>query len=314
MGALDMLTKAAGPAGAIAGGIFNAIGSFGQLKQAKKNQAQSASFNNGQLAETRSLYDNLLSSAKNQETYKGDTSLYKNATAEAQKQQLEASGTVNPVDSLAREDARLTTANYINAANRGAKSGTDLMSIAGQAANQESRAMRDINLQNAQVSVNAKQSANNNYLSSLTTLAGATAKERGLEFQSGLDKSNMVLNLTKEGGMTVLDRAYQNQQQAMAMSGAVADARASIYSGIGDVFRSVGGGITQAQNQNEMMSMYSNFYGSQGGGISNQGSSGLLQQAKSLPQMPNPFLNNTNVTNYTNFPTYINSKGEALKN
>lgn len=303
-GVTDLLGKAAGPAGAIVGGIFNTIGAFGQYKQAKKNQAQSASFNNGQLAETRTLYDKLLSSAQGQEVYKGDTSLYKNATEEAKKQQMEASATVNPADSLAREDARLTTANYINAANRGAKSGTDLMSIAGLAANQESRAMRDINMQSAQFGANAKQNANSQYLSSLTTLAGATSRERGLEFQSGLDKSNMILGLTKEAGLTVLDKAYQNQQQAMAMAGAVADSRASILTGVGDVFRSIGGGISQVQSQNNMMDLYRGMYGGSGSG----GNTNSTAFSRGLPMggilpLINPI---------KKFPNAIDSKGNSI--
>ena len=47
-----------------------------------------------------------------------------------------------PADAMMREDARQSTANLIGAASRGARSGVDLMNIAGQAASQEAAKSR----------------------------------------------------------------------------------------------------------------------------------------------------------------------------
>lgn len=257
--------KQAGVAGNVLGGTFNLIGAYGQMKQAKKNQAASEAFNNAQLGELKNLYGGLMTDAKGQATYKGDTSLYEKSVLEANKQRQEAGSMVNPTDSLARENAMLNTSNLINAANKGAKSGTDLMSIAGAAANQQSREMRDINMQNASFSANNKLNANNTYLNSLSQLAGAAARERGLEFQSSNAKDNMLLGLQKEAGLSTMDMAYNNQQQSMAMAGAVQNAKSSMWSGVGDIFRSVGNGMQKSQDQTEQLGFYQKMYGTSKG-------------------------------------------------
>ena len=244
-----------GIAGQVLGGIANGIGAAKQAKEAKKQVQEGRRFNSAQQNQYRGLYDTLLNQANAQQTYKGDTTAYKNVVSEAEKQKMEAATSVNPADAMMREDTRSSTANFIGSATRGARSATDLLSIAGAASGQESANMRAINTQNAQSSFANRQSAGQNLISSLSNLAQATAREKGLEYESMLQKQQNILGLTKEQGVGGLELAYRGQQEDFARRAALQDAYSSMWSGVGDVFRGVGQGITNYNLMNSQMQM-----------------------------------------------------------
>lgn len=252
----------AGAIGNLAGGIFDVIAARGQLKEQQKQQTLAKEFNAAQKGQFNNIYDNLIGQVNSQDTYKGDTSLYEKMVSQAEKDKIASSGNINPADSLAREEARLSTANQINFATKGARSGTDLIGIAGLAANQEAANMRGINLQNAQLSINSKENANRNYLSSLEGLAGASMRERGYEFESKLNKSNSLIGLTREQGLGGLEMDYRNQQQAMAIRASIQDTKSSMWSSAGNAFRAAGNSIAQNQQASNQMSMFKDTYGS----------------------------------------------------
>lgn len=260
MGVIDKLLGAAagstvGIAGQVLGGIASSIGAAKQIKETKRQAADSRIFNSMQQSKFDSLYKDLLGQAQNQSTYKGDTSAYNKMVSEAEKQKIEAATAVNPADAMMREDTRQSTANLIGAASRGARSGVDLMNIAGHAASQEAANMRGINTQNAQSSFSRQQNAGQTLIGSLGQLASATARERGLEYESMLQKQQNILNLTREGGVGSMDMAYRNQQEQLARRSAIVDAQASAWSGVGDVFRSVGQGFMNYNLANSQMDM-----------------------------------------------------------
>ena len=264
MGILDKLLGAAGGAGVgiagqVLGGIASSIGAAKQIKETKRQATDSRMFNSMQQSKFDSLYKDLLGQAQNQSTYKGDTSAYSKMVSEAEKQKIEAATAV-----MMREDTRQSTANLIGAASRGARSGVDLMNIAGQAASQEAANMRGINTQNAQSSFSRQQNAGQTLIGSLGQLASATARERGLEYESMLQKQQSILNLTREGGVGSMDMAYRNQQEQLSRRSAIVDAQASAWSGVGDVFRSVGQGFMNynlANSQMDMLKAQAEAYG-----------------------------------------------------
>lgn len=244
-----------GVAGQVLKGIATTIGASKQIKEAKKQRDEGRRFNSAQQSQYKGLFDTLINQANAQQTYKGDTTAYRNVVNEAEKQKMEAATAINPADAMMREDARSSTSNFIGAATRGARSATDLLSIAGAASGQESANMRTINAQNAQNAYASRQNAGQNLISSLSNLAQATARERGLEYESLLQKQQNILGLTKEQGLGGMDLAYRGQQEDFARRAALADSVNSMWSGIGDVFGSVGQGITNYNLMNSQMNM-----------------------------------------------------------
>jgi len=257
-GVAALLKKVAGGqkiglAGQVLGGVANTIGAAKQIKVAKNQIREGRNFNSQQQRQFGSLYDDLIAKAQGQETYKADTSAYSKVVSEAERQKREASTSINPADAMMREDARQSTSNFIGAASRGARSATDLLSIAGAAYGNEKGAIRDINRQNAQESFARREQSSNNLLNSLSELAGATARERGLEFQSNWTKGQGLIDLTRDKGLGGLEMAYQGQQEDFARRAALVDAQSSMWNGIGDVFRGVGQGYMNYQLANNQM-------------------------------------------------------------
>jgi len=254
-----------GPAGIAAnaiGGGLKLVGAIGQAREAKRQVEQGRTFGSQQRSGFDRTYNDLLSLANNQATYKGDTSLYTKAEQEAKKQQTLSS--VNPADQIFRDQARLGTANYIENASRGAKSGSDLMSIAGIGNAQESQNMNQININSANQMMNAKDRANQMMIQSLTNTAAASARERGLEFESILGKQQNIQGLTREKGLGGLEMDYRNTQEDFARRAALQNAKSSIFNSVGDILGSVGGSLGQMNMMNKQMSMFKdiNSFGS----------------------------------------------------
>lgn len=262
----------AGPLGMAAGatgGILKLAGSIGQAREAKRQMKEGRALGNQQRSAFDRTYNDLLSLAGNQTVYKGDLSLYNKAEAEAKRQQ--ALSTVNPADQLYREQARLGTANYIENASRGAQSGSDLMSIAGIGAAQESQNMANININSANQMMSQKDRANAMMINSLTQTAAASARERGLEFESLLGKQQNIMGLTREKGLGGIDMAYRNAQDDFARRAAYQNAKSSIFSSVGDILGSVGGNLGQMNMIDKQMSMFKDMNSFGGGVMPNTG-------------------------------------------
>jgi hypothetical protein len=256
----------AGPLGMAAGavgGILKTVGAIGQAKETKRQMKEGRALASQQMSGFNKTYDDLLNLAQNQAVYKGDLSLYNKAEAEAKKQQTLAG--VNPADQLYREQARLGTANYIENASRGAQSGSDLMSIAGIGAAQESQNMANININSANQMMSQKDRANQMMINSLTQTAAASARERGLEFESLLGKQQNVMGLTKEKGLGGIDMAYRNAQDDFARRAAHENVKSSIFSSVGDILGSVGSSLGQMSMMDKQMAMFKDMNSFSGG-------------------------------------------------
>ncbi len=196
-----------------------------------------------------------------QATYKGDVSEFKRAEAEAQRQQMMAQS-IPASDQLYREQARRTSGNTFARGAKGARSGTDLMSLAGMVGGQEDQQMQRINIDTANRGMDMQQRANQNMISTIASTAAATARERGLEFDSILGKSNATMSLAREKGLGEMDQNWNLAQQNMAQRGALANSNAAIFSGIGGIFKAMGGGVAQMNMQNQQMELLRGMKGS----------------------------------------------------
>ena len=211
---LDILKQAGGIIGGVGGAINDTIASTIQLKETKRQKKEFEKFSQKQQLDYDQAYADILNQARGMKTYQSDISGYNQVLSEAQKQQSQAQ--VNPADQLYRESARQSSSNYIENAGRGAKSGTDLMSIAGFAAANENNAMQDINAQTASLLNSNKNQANQNVINSLGNRANAMSQQNIMQFNSENAKQNNILKLLGDQKLGALDLASSIFNQQMA--------------------------------------------------------------------------------------------------
>ena len=254
MAGAQAIMQAAGVVGNTLGAVGDLAGAFVQRKEAKRQLEAGKNLAAQQKLDFQQTYSDLSGLLAGQATYKGDISQYKRAESEAQRQQQVAQN-VPASDQLYREQAARSSSNSFARGVRGAKSGTDIMSLAGLVGGQENQQMQNINIDTANRMQTNQQQANQAMISSIANTAAASARERGLEFESVLNKSNAMYGLAREKGLGEMDMNWNLEQQRMAQSGAVANSNAAIMSGIGGIFRSMGGGIAQQNMQNQQMDL-----------------------------------------------------------
>lgn len=225
------------------GGLLKTIGAGNQASEAQRQLDAQRSFATSQKSAFDTGAAGLLAGAKGLSTYTGDLSAY--AKAERAAEEAKRSAGVGRVagEDIMREQARQTTANTLAAAKQGARSGTDLLTAALFAQNQENAQMQDINVQTQQQRQQQAQLAQQNYLAQLGESAAAKARESGLEFQSLSNRENTILNTQAQNlqaGMNLQQSLFQQEQ---AKAGALADAKAAIWSGLGGIGSQIGSGM-----------------------------------------------------------------------
>lgn len=264
MAGLDTLMKGLNPVGMglnVLGGVANVIGAFGQKDEAKRQLEAQKMFGNTQRASLKEGYADLISQAKGLPTYQADITKYVQAQQEAEKQKMMASGGGRVAgQAIAEEQARQTTANTLAAAQKGAQSGSDLLTAALMGQQQEGAQMQGIQAQSMQTRQAMEQQANQNYLQSLGQTAAAQAQQAGMQFQSESQKANQVLGLGQERlgqSMNLEQNLFQSEQ---AKSAALQQARSAIWSGIGGIASSIGGGMMQLQSNADQMQNLKDIY------------------------------------------------------
>ena len=262
--AIQAVMQAAGVVGNTIGAIGNLAGAVAQKKEAKKQLEIGNELAAQQRLDFQQTYGDLDRLLQGQATYKGDVSEFKRAESEAQRQQIMAQN-VPASDQLYREQARRTSGNTFARGTKGARSGTDLMSLAGMVGDQEDQQMQRINIDTANRGMDMQQRANQNMISTIASTAAATARERGLEFDSILSKSNAGMSLAREKGLGGMEQEWNLTQQNMAQRGALANSKAAVMSGIGGIFKAMGGGVAQMNMQNQQMELLRGQMGGQSG-------------------------------------------------
>lgn len=260
MAGLSSLTPIGMAAGAL-GGVLNVVGAIGQKNEAKRQLANQKSFGTQQRLALSSGYGDLMTQARGLPTYQGDISLFQKAQGEAEMAKRMASGGQVAGEGIMREQARQTTANTLAAARQGAGSGSDLLAAALLGQNQEGAQMQNINLQVGQQRQEMQQRAQQNFLGSLGQTAAAQAQQAGMEFESQQQKAQQILGLGREqlGQSMALEQNLFGQEQAKVA--ALQQARSAIWSGIGGIASSIGGGLMGMGAQQNQMDMLSKIYG-----------------------------------------------------
>ena len=244
------------------GGAAKLVGAFGKKSEAERQldaqrvyaQQQRSTFNAG--------YGDLLSQAKSAATYQGDISRFQKVEQQADLAKRMASGQSRGAgEQIARDQAAQTSANVLAAATRGAGSGTDIMTAALLSQQGENQAQNAISARSAEEQRAAKAAAMAQEFAAFGNTAAAAARERGLEFSSLANKQANIMGVTQnkmEGEMN-LNQSLFDQEQAKAA--ALEEARASIWSGIGDIASGVSSGMMGMANQKAQMAMLNKIYG-----------------------------------------------------
>ena len=244
------------------GGAAKLVGAFGKKSEAERQldaqrvyaQQQRSTFNTG--------FEDLLAKAKSATTYQGDLQRYTKVEQAADLAKRMASGQSRGAgEQIARDQAAQTSANVLAAATRGAGSGTDIMTAALAAQQGENAAQNAISARSAEEQRAAKAAAMAQEFAAFGNTAAAAARERGLEFSSLANKEANIMGITQnkmEGEMN-LNQSLFDQEQAKAA--ALEEARASIWSGIGDIASGVSSGMMGIANQKAQMKLLSSVYG-----------------------------------------------------
>jgi hypothetical protein len=260
MAGLDILKTGLNPASMILqgiGGVANVVGAIGQKNEAKKQLANQMAFGRTQRAALKEGYTDLISQAKGLPTFQGDITRYTQAQQEAERQKIMASGGGRVAgQSIAEERVRQATANTLAAAERGAQSGSDLLTAALMGQQQEGAQMQDISSQSMQIRQQAKLQAEQNYLQQMGMTAAAQAQQSGMQFQSEYTKAANILGLGQEQlnqSMNLEQNLFQLEQAKQA---ALQQARSAIWSGVGGIATGIGAGMLQMQaGENQMKAL-----------------------------------------------------------
>ena len=237
-----------------AGAAMDIIGAVGKKKEAVSQLGAQRRFAERQRSEFNAGYADLLSQAKSAPTYQGDISRFQKVEQQTDLAKRMASGMSRGAgEQIARDQASQTSANVLAAATRGAGSGTDIMTAALMAQQGENQAQNAISARSAEQQMAIQNQAQQNQLAALGQTAAASARERGLEFSSLANKQAGIMDVSQNklsGQLNLNQQLFEGQQ---AKAAAVADANASIWSGIGGIASSIGGGLMQMQNQAAQM-------------------------------------------------------------
>ena len=255
----------AGIIGGAIGGVANIIGAVGKKNEAKRQLDAQRSYAGEQRSAFEAGYGDLLSQAKSAPTYQGDISRFQKVEQQADLAKRMASGMSRGAgEQIARDQAAQTSANVLAAATRGAGSGTDIMTAALLSQQGENQAQNAISARSAQEQMAAQNMAQQQQFAALGQTAAASARERGLEFQSLAAKEANIMGVTQnklEGQMNLNQNLFESEQ---AKAAALQEAQGAIWSGIGGLASGIGGGLMQMKNQTANMDMLMKIYG--GGG------------------------------------------------
>jgi hypothetical protein len=251
----------AGIIGGAVGGVANIIGAVGKKNEAFGQLQSQRRFADKQRSEFETGYADLLSQAKSAPIYQGDISRFQKVEQQADLAKRMASGMSRGAgEQIARDQAAQTSANVLAAAQRGAGSGTDIITAALMAQQGENQAQNAISARSSEQQLAIQNQAQQNQLAALGQTAAASARERGLEFSSLASRQAGIMGVSqnKLSGQLNLNQQLFDSEQAKAA--ALAEAKGAIWSGIGNLASGIGGGIMGMQNQAANMKNLGTMY------------------------------------------------------
>ena len=250
-----------GMAASAAGGLIGLVGAFGKKSEAERQLEAQRTYAGQQRSAFNAGYGDLLSQAKGAATYQGDISRYTKVEQQADLAKRMASGQSRGAgEQIARDQAAQTSANALAAAQRGAGSGSDIMTAALMAQQGENQAQNTISARSAQEQMAMQNMAQQQQFAALGQTAAASARERGLEFQSLANKQANIMGITQnklEGEMNLNQSLFEGEQ---AKAAALQEAKSAIWSGIGGIASGIGSGMMQMGNQARQMQNLTSLY------------------------------------------------------
>lgn len=265
--ATDKLDKFSNPIGIgmqVLGGVGKIIGANQQRKEAVSQLGRTKAFNLTQKDKLTKGYSGLLGQANALETYKGDLSGYTKAEQQAEMSKRTNGYGRTAGEAIAQEQAAKASANALAAGRLGAKSGTDLMTLAALTQSGENDQMLNIAANADQQRMQMRMQADQNLLATLGQTAGSQMQMGQAEFQSRLGKQNTILGLGQNQLGAEMDLAQNTFAQEQAASAAIANASAAMFGGGADILSSIGTGLTGYASQEKQMQNYLKMRGSMG--------------------------------------------------
>jgi hypothetical protein len=262
---LDILgggTNVVGMGLQVLGGVGKMIGANEQRKEAENQLNRTKAFNVTQKNNLTKGYAGLLGQANALETYKGDLSGYTKAEQQAEMSKRTMGYGRTASEAIAQEQAAKASANALAAGRLGARSGTDLMSLAMLTQSGENDQMLNIAANADQQRMQMRMQADQNLLATLGQTAGAQMQMGQAEFQSRLGKQNTILGLGQNQLGAEMDLAANAFAQEQAASAAIANASAAMWGGGADILSSIGTGLTGYASQEKQMQNYLKMRGS----------------------------------------------------
>lgn len=250
----------------VLGGVGKMIGANQQRKEAMAQLERAKSFGVSQKDKLTKGYAGLLGQANALETYKGDLSGFTKAEQQAEMNKRMAVSGRTASEAIAQEQAAKASANALAAGRLGARSGTDLMTLAALTQAGENDQMQNIAANADQQRMQMRMQAEQNLLSTLGQTAAAQTQIGQAEFQSRLGKQNTILGLGQSQLGAEMDLAQNTFAQEQAASAAIANASAAMWGGGGDILSSIGTGLTGFAAQNKQMENYLKMRGAMGSG------------------------------------------------
>ena len=250
-----------GMAASAAGGLIGLVGAFGKKSEAERQLEAQRTYAQQQRSTFNTGYGDLLSQAKGAATYQGDISRYTKVEQQADLAKRIASGqSRGSGEQIARDQAAQTSANALAAATRGAGSGTDIMTAALLSQQGENQAQNAISARSAQEQMATQNMAQQQQFAALGQTAAASARERGLEFQSLANKQANIMGVTQnklEGEMNLNQSLFEGEQ---AKAAALQEAKSAIWSGIGGIASGIGSGMMQIGQQATQFKNFKSLY------------------------------------------------------
>jgi hypothetical protein len=257
------------------GGLLNVAGAVTRKNAAKSMLGQQLSFASGQRQRFKEGAQGISEMIKNSPTYQADTELYQQAQEQAAMQQRQASAQGRmPGEDIASQQIGQNAANAMAAARQGARSGTDLMTAALLGQNISGGQQLDLQKQSMMQKQARIDAMNQQYMNSLYQTASETSRQRQLAFTSEAQKQQQLIGFQQNALQTELGQDYQFFQDEKRARGAYADTVGSIYSGVGDIFTGIAGGMMASSAASQKSQDFKDtlaLYSAARGGNSNAG-------------------------------------------
>lgn len=243
------------------GGVLKMFGAAGQAKEARRQGERANVFGVQQTNRFNVGYDKLEEQARALPTFTADMSQYNRLESQAAMNERLASGGRLAGENIYQDKLAQASANAMAGAKLGARSGTDLITAALLTQNQESEGLLSQQATSQQMRQQILNQAKQNTYNSMAQTASGYAQQRGMEFESQLNKQKGIMGVGQsrlESGLNLEQQIFAGQQAA---AGALADAKAAMWGAGGDILGGFGSGLAASARADKSFQNYMTMSG-----------------------------------------------------